>query len=87
LYINSGSRLSLQYHKNRQEYWRIVKGNPVIQIHDKEIHSREGEDIVIPTNARHRISAGNSDCVILEVSVGEFDENDIVRIHDDYDRT
>jgi mannose-6-phosphate isomerase len=86
LYINSGSRLSLQYHKNRQEYWRIVKGNPVVQIQDKEIQSKEGEDIFIPMNARHRITAGESDCVVLELSVGEFDENDIVRIQDDYDR-
>ena len=86
LYVNSGSRLSLQYHKNRMEFWRIVKGNPVVQIQDKEIQLKEGQDIVIPREARHRITAGESDCVILELSVGEFDENDIVRIQDDYCR-
>jgi hypothetical protein len=28
----------------------------------------------------------NDDCVILEISYGKFDENDIVRIEDDYQR-
>ena len=28
----------------------------------------------------------DSECVILEISYGRFDENDIVRIEDDYQR-
>ena len=86
LYINQGSRLSLQYHTKRNEFWRIIKGQALVQVQDKKVHLTEGENIAIPKGAKHRITAPNSDCVILELSFGEFDENDIVRIEDDYKR-
>jgi hypothetical protein len=35
---------------------------------------------------KHRIQAIDSVCIVLEISYGSFDENDIVRIEDDYDR-
>jgi len=86
LHINSDSRLSLQYHKKREEFWRVIKGNATVQILEKESVLKEGENIIIPKGARHRITTGNSECIILELSFGEFDENDIVRIQDDYGR-
>lgn len=46
----------------------------------------EGETVSIPKQARHRVAALDSECVILEISYGRFDENDIVRIEDDYQR-
>ncbi|MDP9197452.1 MAG: phosphomannose isomerase type II C-terminal cupin domain [Thermoproteota archaeon] len=87
LYINQGSRLSLQYHNKRNEMWKIIKGKAFVQVQDKELHLKEGEDVVIPSGAKHRVRAEDSDCVILELSFGEFDEGDIVRIEDDYKRT
>ena len=86
LYINHGSRLSLQYHTKRKEMWRIIKGQALVQVQDKEVHLKEGEDIAIPMGAKHRVTAPKSDCVILELSFGQFDENDIIRIEDDYKR-
>jgi mannose-6-phosphate isomerase len=86
LYINQGSRLSLQYHNKRNELWRIIKGKALVQVQAKELHLHEGEDIAIPTGAKHRVTAEDSDCVILELSFGEFDESDIVRVEDDYKR-
>jgi mannose-1-phosphate guanylyltransferase len=46
---------------------------------------KEGENIKVDTGVKHRIKA-NEDCVLLEISYGKFDENDITRIEDDYGR-
>jgi mannose-6-phosphate isomerase-like protein (cupin superfamily) len=45
-----------------------------------------GETITIPKKALHRLEGAGTDAVILEVSTGEFDESDIVRLQDDYKR-
>ena len=42
--------------------------------------------IFIPSGSKHRIQASNSGCTVLEISYGTFDEDDIVRIEDDYNR-
>lgn len=86
LYIKPGSRLSLQYHNKRNEFWKIVKGSANVEVQNKKSSLMEGDDIIIPSGARHRIQASNSGCIVLEISYGSFDENDIVRIEDDYDR-
>jgi mannose-6-phosphate isomerase len=87
IYINEGSRLSLQYHKQRWELWKIIKGTAQVQIDDKIVAAKEGEILTIPKNARHRVKALIGNCVILEISYGKFEENDIVRLEDDYNRT
>jgi mannose-6-phosphate isomerase len=47
---------------------------------------KKGQTVEIPKNARHRVEAKKTRCVILEISYGAFDENDIVRLEDDYKR-
>lgn len=86
LYIKPGSRLSLQYHNNRKEFWKIVKGSGTVEVQNKKSSFSEGDNIIIPSGAKHRIQASSSGCIVLEISYGNFDENDIVRIEDDYDR-
>ena len=86
IYVNANSRLSLQYHKKRSEFWKVIKGTAVVEIDKKTIVLREGETITIPRQAKHRVLALKSDCIILEIAYGRFDENDIVRIEDDYQR-
>jgi mannose-1-phosphate guanylyltransferase len=86
IYINLNSRLSLQYHKERWEFWKIIKGTAQVELEDKVLTVKEGENIVIPKRAKHRVKALNGDCIILEISYGRFDENDIVRVEDDYQR-
>jgi len=86
IYVNANSRLSLQYHKKRSEFWKVIKGTAVVEIDKKTIVLREGETITIPRQARHRVLALKSDCMILEIAYGRFDENDIVRLEDDYQR-
>jgi mannose-6-phosphate isomerase len=86
IYVNANSRLSLQYHKKRSEFWKVIKGSARVEINEKTIILEEGETITIPRQARHRVLARESECIILEIAYGRFDENDIVRIEDDYQR-
>jgi mannose-6-phosphate isomerase-like protein (cupin superfamily) len=86
IYVNANSRLSLQYHKKRSEFWKVIKGSAMVEIDEKRIVLEEGETIMIPRQAKHRVLALESECVILEISYGRFDENDIVRLEDDYQR-
>ncbi len=86
LYIKPGSRLSLQYHNKRKEFWKIIKGSGTVEVQDKKSTLSEGDNIIIPSGAKHRIQASSSGCTVLEISYGSFDEDDIVRIEDDYDR-
>jgi mannose-6-phosphate isomerase len=86
IYVNANSRLSLQYHKKRSEFWKVVKGTAMVEINEKTITLGEGETITIPRQSRHRVLALESECIILEIAYGRFDENDIVRLEDDYQR-
>jgi mannose-6-phosphate isomerase len=86
IYVNANSRLSLQYHKKRSEFWKVIKGTAMVEINEKRIVLAEGETITIPRQAKHRVLALESECIILEIAYGRFDENDIVRLEDDYQR-
>jgi len=45
-----------------------------------------GESVTIPKKTIHRLIGAGTDGIILEISTGEFDESDIVRLEDDYKR-
>jgi mannose-6-phosphate isomerase-like protein (cupin superfamily) len=84
--VNKGESFSLQYHKSRDEFWHVISGSGVatIGIEKKDIVS--GQEHFIPRETLHRIEAGSEDVVFLEISYGEFDESDIVRVEDKYNR-
>lgn len=86
LHINKGEEFSLQYHTHRQEFWKILKGNPEVVVGDETKYSKEGNEFVIEPNTNHRIYAPVDDVEVLEISMGSFDEDDIVRIEDKYGR-
>ena len=87
--VNQHSKLSLQKHKNRSEFWQIVKGESKIIIGNKEYYLKEKEHIYIPINTVHRIeNVGTEDLVFIEIQHGEnLKEEDIIRLEDDYGRT
>lgn len=64
----------------------IVNGIAHVQVDNRIYVLKEGQTIEIPKNARHRVEAKKTKCVILEISYGLFDEEDIVRLEDDYKR-
>jgi mannose-6-phosphate isomerase len=86
IYVNPNSRLSLQYHNKRSELWKVIKGTAMVELDGMTMILTEGETLNIPRQAKHRVGALDSSCVILEIAYGKFDENDIVRLKDDYKR-
>jgi mannose-6-phosphate isomerase len=59
----------------------------MVELDDRTTILTEGETITIPRQAKHRVGALDSGCIILEIAYGKFDENDIVRLEDDYKRS
>ena len=86
IFVNRGEELSLQKHEKRSEFWRVLSGNPEILIGENTFNARPGDEFEIKAGETHRISAQDADAEILEVAVGEFDEEDIVRLEDKYGR-
>ncbi len=84
--IKPGESLSLQSHTKRHEFWRILQGDGVVEIGDKKFDVTKGNEYNIPINTKHRAIAGAFNLVFLEISTGDFDENDEVRYEDNYGR-
>lgn len=87
--VSPKARLSLQSHQFRREHWYIVQGLGEVTLNDKIIKLASQQSIEIPIQAKHRIAnIGNDDLIFIEVQTGQsFDENDITRYQDDYQRT
>ena len=86
LFIEPGEKLSLQYHKKRDEFIKLIQGEAKVIIGDKEIKAKENDEFFIARMVKHRIEAGEKPVKILEISFGEFDEKDEVRLEDKYNR-
>jgi mannose-1-phosphate guanylyltransferase len=88
VYVEEGKRLSLQYHNNRTEFWKVVKGPVMVRIKDEEKILMTGDTVTIPKKTVHRLIGleGVRQGIIMEISFGQFDEADIVRLEDDYKR-
>lgn len=87
LHVNKKSKLSLQSHKHRAELWLCLRGQCTVTIDNKKIKLTEDNRVFIPQGARHRIETGaRHSCLLLEISFGQFDEEDIERFEDEYGR-
>ena len=64
----------------------MIAGPVRVQIDNDTKTLETGESITIPRKATHRLIGAGTDAVILEISMGEFDESDIVRLEDDFER-
>ena len=87
LSINAGEELSLQTHKTREEYWFVIEGYPTITRGEQVFTAHPNDEILIEQGQQHRIAALDNDVLILEIAYGHFDEDDIVRLEDRYDRS
>ena len=96
LIVNPNSKLSWQYHHRRAEIWRVFKGKVGVScsMSDKEKPMtilKENDQIKLEKGERHRLIGLDDFAVISEIwqhtDPGHpSDENDIVRISDDYGR-
>jgi mannose-6-phosphate isomerase-like protein (cupin superfamily) len=89
LHIDSGKRLSLQYHEVKDETIMVQSGSLLLEVGQTkdtlyEVHMEAGDCFHITTGLVHRMTA-LSDVDVLEVSTPELD--DVVRLSDDFGRT
>lgn len=80
--------LSLQKHRKRSEHWVVVEGEARIQKGCKNYRVCLNESTYIPRGCVHRLTnPTNSILRIVEVQTGGYlEEDDIVRLKDDFDR-
>ncbi|NGM61090.1 cupin domain-containing protein [Sphingobacterium sp. SGG-5] len=82
-----GQRMSLQSHVGRAELWIVIDDGATIQVGDRIWEAQAGEEVWIPAEERHRLSnRGNQPIRVLEVAFGNWQQEDIQRYEDDYQR-
>jgi mannose-6-phosphate isomerase len=96
LVVNPHSKLSWQYHHRRAEIWRVYKGKVGVSRSMNDIQNpktilNEKDQITLKQGERHRLIGLDDYAVISEIwhhTDADYpsDENDIVRISDDYGR-
>ncbi len=86
LTIKTNERISLQKHKKRTEFWKILSGEGIIVIDNKKYVAKKDKEFEIPNGALHQIICGKEELKVLEISFGFFDEDDIKRVEDIYNR-
>ena len=86
IYVKPNHRFSLQYHEHREEHWVIVEGIGTITQGEIESIIRPGEYAYIQKGSIHRLHGGDKGITFIEVQRGICEEDDIIRIEDDYGR-
>ena len=96
LIVKPLSRLSWQYHYRRSEIWKVFEGEVAVvrSENDNELPKNifpKGSLITLKQGERHRLIGLNDFGVVAEIWQhtdvnNPSDENDIVRIQDDYGR-
>ncbi len=85
--VSAGGTLSRQYHHKRDELWVVLDEGARVELDEEVLHPEVEEKLFIPRGVVHRLSSVGEGAVrILEISFGEFDEEDIVRLEDLYGR-
>ena len=96
LIVNPNSRLSWQFHYRRKEIWRVYKNSVgIIRSMDNNQNEmeilKEGDIIKFQKEERHRLVGLSNYGVVAEIWIhtdlkNPSDEQDIVRLLDDYSR-
>ncbi len=96
LVVKPNSKLSWQYHHRRAEIWRVYKGEVGVSrsFDDNEKPLKKlitGDQIKLKKGERHRLIGLTDYAVLAEIwqhtdPNNPSDENDIVRLNDDYGR-
>ena len=96
LFVKKDKRLSWQFHESRSELLKVYSGKIKVIVSDDDFEKNEtilnkGDEIKIDSKQRHRIVGINKFSIIAEIWIhtdkdNPSDENDIVRVQDDYGR-
>jgi mannose-1-phosphate guanylyltransferase / mannose-6-phosphate isomerase len=87
--VNPLNKLSLQYHKCRSENWVVIEGIAEITRGNDRMILHPSQSVFIAQNEAHRLSNPSETELlrIVEVQTGGYlEEDDIVRLEDDYSR-
>jgi len=85
--VKSGQRLSLQLHRKRKELWYVIDGFGTMQIANDQFNIESGDKVTINKYEVHRVrNSGLIDLVLIEIQTGDCQEDDIIRLEDDYGR-
>tara|TARA_R110001592_G_scaffold316102_3_gene592329 strand:+ start:17369 stop:17854 length:486 start_codon:yes stop_codon:yes gene_type:complete len=96
LFVLPKQRLSWQYHLRRSEVWKVLEG-PVGYSRSKDdnlgsdLRMEKGDQVIFSKSERHRLFGMDVVGIIAELWIHSdstflSDENDIVRVSDDYNR-
>jgi len=85
--VRNGEKFSLQSHKHRGEFWRIITGSGTITLDQKQHMVHAGESFFSPVGHEHRMEGGPEGITFIEIAFGDFDESDIKRLEDKYGRS
>ena len=88
IFVKKGYRLSLQYHRQKDESMYIVTGSASLELEMpdgkmEELTLKQGDCVRVPPMTKHRLKA-IEDTTLFEVSTPELE--DVVRLADDYGR-
>ena len=89
LTVKPEKRLSLQWHRHRDEHWVVARGTAKVLVDGKEHTLGRGQSMDVPRTVEHRIENISSvdPLEIIEVQTGDYlGEDDIVRVEDDFGR-
>ncbi|RJK98385.1 cupin domain-containing protein [Vallicoccus soli] len=87
LTVEPGARLSLQRHARRDEWWQMLDDGLEVEVDGQARAVPRGERAWVPRGAAHRVrNTGDAPARFLEIAFGDFDEDDIERLADDYRR-
>jgi mannose-6-phosphate isomerase-like protein (cupin superfamily) len=89
LTVTSEKRLSLQWHRHRDETWVVARGTARVTVGEEQHTLGRGESIFVARNVHHRIENISSvePLEIIEIQTGDYlGEDDIVRVEDDFGR-
>ncbi len=88
--VRPGKALSLQYHQKRSEHWVVVEGVAKIVKNKRSFVFQANESTYIPIGCAHRLinPLKEKTLKIIEVQAGKYlEEDDIVRLKDDFGRS
>lgn len=87
LVVKPKARTSLQSHEHRKELWLALDEGLVVEIGNNKEPLKKGSTVEVEKGVKHRISClGTQEARMLEISFGDFSEDDITRYEDDYGR-
>lgn len=83
-----GRQISLQKHQQRAEHWVVVAGTATVTLDQQVLTLVVGEHVDIAVGQVHRLAnLSLAPVEIVEVQFGAYlEEDDIVRLSDDYGR-